>query len=194
MPAGSVTKNTANLIIGEGELRVGASATNIANSGEVLTTSDGLGAMKNIVFNDEATWVDHESGYPAMQDISRRVGTKASITGNLEELSRKNLALAKGLDWTAYAAVSGEIPIGEAATSPSYIRTELLFTLADNAQAVIIFPRALFTNNIALNFANESWSGVPVTIKAFRADSKITDGHGSWDLYPLGRFMYRKVA
>ena len=194
MPAGSVTKNTANLIIGEGELRVGASATNIGNSGEVLTSSDGLGAMKNIVFNDEATWVDHESGYPAIDDISRRVGTKANITGNLEELSRKNLALAKGLDWTSYAALSGEIPIGQASTTPFYVRTELLFTLADNAQAVIIFPRALFTNNIALNFANDSWSGVPVTIKAFRADSKITDGHGSWDLYPLGRFMYRKVA
>lgn len=90
----------------------------------------------------------------------------------------------------AYAGMTGAINLG-GLKAPDYVRMEAVYTFPDNqAQMVIIFPRANVTSKMEMDLKAEDAAAIPVTFGAKRADAGIIGGHASWDDKPLGTILF----
>lgn len=98
---------------------------------------------------------------------------------------------------TAYVAANGEydgmngsINLG-GLKAPDYVRMEAVYTFPNNqAQMVIIFPRANVTSKLEVDLKAEDAAAVPITFGAKRADSGTLGGHVAWDDKPLGTILF----
>jgi len=189
--SGPVTTDTSTVVLGLAQIRVGASAANIAKIHRQLTASESIGALAETRFMGNTDWAILESGFPLIEDYSVPIREKAALECAFKQVTPANLALANGLDPATYTlAHSGEIALG-GKTAPTYIRMEARYTYPDGTHYMdIIFPRAQVTSNSELNFATEDFSASPLTFESKNASSDVSGGHAVWDDMPLGRIEF----
>jgi hypothetical protein len=94
------------------EVRVGASAANIATTTPVLTTANSLGALSSASYNNSKEYYQHMSGFPMVEDFTTPTQETQTITCEFDEMTPKNLALLQGIDPTA----AGSSWVGEGYT------------------------------------------------------------------------------
>jgi len=193
---GPRTKDTTTVTLGFAQVRMGASAGNIATTDIALTTSDSIGALANTKFTSEVDWFRLESGYPLMKDASFPLREVAKMECAFKEITPANLAWARGLDASSgYTEEhSGEIELGNM-TTPEFVRMEAVYTYPDGTNALnIIFPRAQVESGIELDFQGEDNVASPLVIEANTADSTLSSGGSDvWDDRPLGRVYWTKT-
>lgn len=190
--SGPITKDTSAIALGMAQIRVLASATNIASVEPVGSASDSIGALAATKYMGETEWFNFESGFPLIEDYAIVTREKASLECTFNELTPANLALAHGLDPTSgYTEVhSGEIEIG-GRTAAAYVRMEALYTFPNGTNTMqIIFPRAQVTSSPEMDMQSEDAVGVPVTFESKNASSDTTGGDAVWDDKPLGRILF----
>jgi len=191
--SGPVTIDTSSLMIGLAQVRVGASATNIAFTAPVLSASDSVGAMADVKFVGNTDWYKHEAGFPLLEDYTVPIREGARIECGVEEGNPFNFALAYGIDPTGgtYANThSGEVVLG-GRTAPAYVRCEVTYTYPNGENYMyIIGPRAQVTANIEMEFQKESNASVPIMFEFKTADSNVSGGSAVWDNRPLGRIFW----
>lgn len=188
---GPVTTDTSTVALGLAQIRIGASATNIASTAAVLSSSDSIGAMANTKFTGNTDWAKLESGFPMIEDYSVPIREAAALECAFKEVTPANLALSYGLDPADYAlAHSGEIALG-GKTAPEYLRMEAEYTYPNGTNTMtIIFPRAQVTSSTELDLPGEDFAAVPIIIEAKNASSDVTGGNAVWDDKPLGRIAF----
>ena len=192
MAGGPVSVNTAMISLGLAQVRIGASATNIAQINRCLGSAASIGSLANTKFISNVDFWNHESGFPLKEDLSVPIRESAALECNFEEITPYNLALARGLDPASYnkTPLSGEIALG-ALTTPSYVRMESIYTYPDGQdQMAMIFPRAQVASSTELDFQKEDNVKPPIMITSKRADSTISGGNAVWDDMPLGRVYW----
>lgn len=192
--SGPITKDTSTIALGMAQIRVLASAANIASIEPVGTPSDSIGALAATKYMGETEWFNFESGFPLIEDYAIVTREKASLECTFNELTPANLALAHGIDPTVsgeYTLVhSGEIEIG-GRTAAAYVRMEALYTFPNGINTMqIIFPRAQVTSSPEIDMQSEDAVGVPVTFESKNASSDTTGGNAVWDDKPLGRILF----
>jgi len=96
--SGPVTRDTSAVPLGLAQIRVGASAPNIAKETIALTKEHSIGALASTSFSGNTEFWKLESGFPLMEDLSIPLRETASLTCAFRELTSKNLAMARGLD------------------------------------------------------------------------------------------------
>lgn len=95
---GPVTRDTSTVALGLAQIRVGASAANIANAASVLTSSDSIGALASTKYTGNVDYWKLESGFPLLEDLTLPLRESSMLECEFKELSSYNLALARGLD------------------------------------------------------------------------------------------------
>jgi hypothetical protein len=191
--SGPVTKDTSTVALGLCQIRVGDSATNIADAHAALAAADSIGALANTTFTSNVDYWRLESGFPLLEDLVVPLREGAMLECAVKEITPFNIAMAKGIDVTGggYADVhSGEVALG-AITTPDYIRMEGVYTYPNGTNYLyIIFPRAQVTSSVELDFQAEDNVNSPLTFEAKRADSEVSGGDAVWDDKPLGRLYW----
>jgi hypothetical protein len=193
MTYGPVTKNTSALMVGFLQIRVGPSASNIANAGRVLSAAASIGALAATSFSSTKEFFKHYSGFPRLLDTTIPLSEEAAIEAQYEELTPYNVALAYGIDPTGgdYAdAHSGEIPLGNL-RSPDYVRMEADGTFPDGVHHMYFtFPRAQVTSDFKLDFQGGDTAKPTVIFTSNIADSNVDGGSAVWDGKPLGSIAF----
>jgi len=188
---GPLTKDSTTIALGLAQIRVGASAANIANYNPCLGSGHSLGAMANTSYTGNLEFYKLESGYPMLEDATFPLRESAMMECGFREITPKNMALAYGLDPSSYTDVhSGTVPLGNI-TTPVYIRMEALYTFPDGTNTMtFVFPRAQAVASIEMEFAPEEPAAVGLSFEAKRSDSGISGGNAVWDSAPLGRIVW----
>ena len=188
---GPTTVDTTTVALGLAQIRIGASAANIAQDTSVLTSSDSMGAMATTKWMGEKDFWTLESGFPLLEDDLKVIRERASLECVFKELTPANLALAAGQDAADFALThSGEIPLG-ANTSPVISRMEAIYTFPDaDYEMHIIFPRAQVQSSAEIDYQSEDNVNSPIIFTSKRADSGITGGNAVWDNKPLGAIAF----
>ena len=191
MSTGPTTVDTSTVALGLAQVRIGASAANVASTGAVLVDGDSIGALANTKFMGEREFWSLESGFPLIEDSIIALREKAALECSFKELTPANLALAHGEDPANYALThSGEIGLG-VLNSPTYIRMEAIYTFPTTTYEMhMVFPRAQVRSSIEMDMQAEDNVNVPVVIEAKRADSSTSGGHANWDSKPLGSIQF----
>ncbi len=192
---GPLTKDTTTVALGLAQVRVGASAPNIAKTGPALTSNNSIGALMNTKFSSMVDYWRLESGFPLMEDATIPIREKASLECGFKEITPMNLAFAKGIDATTGYDLphSGEVALGNM-DAPDYVRMEAVYTYPDAInEMVIIFPRAQASSNVEMDLKDSDATAVPITFEAKRADSDMSGGNAVWDNKPLGRILWRAI-
>lgn len=195
MVQGPITTDTSSLAVGLAQIRVGASAANIADPNAMLTSSDSIGSLAATKYLEDREYWSHSSGFPALEDKTIPLSAAAKLECSFEELSPYSMALATGLDPTSYSeAHSGEVQLGNLA-APAYLRMEAHYVFPEIDYSLdIIFPRCQVAASVEADFQKTEGIAVPITFEAKRADSAVQDqtnpGHGVWDDKPLGRWQF----
>jgi hypothetical protein len=174
------------------QIRVGDSATNIADALAALLAADSIGALANTTFTANVDYWRLESGFPLLEDLVVPLREGAMLECAVKEITPFNIAMSKGIDPTSgYTDVhSGEVALG-AMTTPDFIRMEGVYTYPNGSNYLyIIFPRAQVTSSMELDFQAEDNVNSPLTFESKRADSEVTDGDPVWDDKPLGRLYW----
>ena len=191
--SGPVTNDTTTIALGLAQILLGASASNIASTNAVLsTTTNSIGALATTKFTSSIDFYHLESGYPLMEDAIYPIREKASMEVVFKEMTPKNLAFARGLDASSgYASVhSGEIALGNVVT-PTFVRMESIYTYPDGINKMdIIFPRAQILSSIELDHNSEEPMTSPAIIEAKRADSTQVSGNAVWNNRAYGRIHW----
>lgn len=193
--SGPVTKDTTAIALGLAQIRVGASAGDIAETTPTLTSSDSIGALANTKFSGNIDYYRLESGFPLLEDALYPLREAAALECAFKELTPKNVALARGLSPVGYTqAHVGTIPLGTIA-APTAVRVESIYTFPDGANVMaIIFPRAMAAATIEMEFAAEEPAAVAIRLEAKRADSEVTGGNAVWDAMPYGRMIWSESS
>lgn len=190
---GPITKNTSSLALGLAQIRVGASAANIAKVQPQLLAAASIGSLVNTKFTGNTEFFKHESGFPLLEDYTIPIREGAMLECAFEEITPYNLALANGIDASAggYTEVhSGEIALG-GKTAPAYVRMEAVYTFPNGTNYMtVIFPRAQVTSSAELDLQPESAAASPITFEAKDSSSDTTGGHAFWDDKPLGAIIF----
>lgn len=187
---GPTTKDTTTVALGLAQIRVGASAGNIANIQPALSSSNSMGALANTKFSSQVDYWRLESGFPLMEDMSIPIREKAAMECAFKEINPVNVALAKGTFIASGEAHSGEVALGNM-KNPDFVRMEACYTYPDGTTKMyVIFPRANVVSNVEMDLKAEDAAAVPVTFEAKRADSEIVGGNAVWDAKPLGRIFW----
>ena len=189
---GPVTKDTSTIAIGLMQIRVGVSATHIANPNGALSASDSIGALANTKFVGNTDWYKLESGFPLIEDYTVPIREGAALECAFKEITPYNMALAQGIDpSTGYDEVhSGEIVLG-GRVAPEYLRVEGVFTYPNGTNTMtFIFPRAQVSANTDMDFTSEDSAAVTVMFESKNASSDVTGGNAIWDAKPLGRIQW----
>lgn len=189
--SGPVTKDTSTVALGLAQIRIGASAANIAEQHQVLAAGDSIGAMASTKFNSTMEIWKLESGFPLLEDYQIPIRESASLECAFREMTPYNLALARGYDPTGGGfdeAHSGEIALGDFDTrSIEYVRMEARYTFPNGTNYMdIIFPRAQVVPNTEMDFQGEDAAAVAIAFESKRADSEVSGGSVVWDDKPLG--------
>ncbi len=95
---GPVTKDTSTVALGLAQIRVGASAANIASIDPVLGSSASLGALASTKFTGTVDYWKLESGFPMLEDMTLPIRESAMLECEFKEITPYNLALARGID------------------------------------------------------------------------------------------------
>ena len=189
--SGPVTKDTSTIALGLAQVRVGVSATNIANIQPALLPADSIGALASTKFTGKADWFKLESGFPLLEDFTTALRESASLECAFKEITPANVALAYGKDPASLTAVhSGELALG-GRVAPDYVRMEAVYTYPNGINHMyIIFPRAQVSASMELDMKIEDAAAAPIVFEAKRADSEVTGGDAVWDAKPLGRLLW----
>ena len=183
---GPLTKDTDDIALGLAQIRVGNSATNIAQTNSVLTSGESIGALATTRLVLEREYFTHEAGFPLLEDVQIPIRERASLECAFEEISAANMILSAGKD----PNTETELKLGTL-ENPVYVRMEAIYTYPNGTdQMIIIFPRAQVLSNTELEFQKEENANVPITFKAQRADSGVEGGNSAWDNMPLGRIYW----
>jgi hypothetical protein len=197
MAQGPLTVDTTTLALGLAQIRVGASASNIANPNAALSASDSIGSLTKTNYVEERAYWDHESGYPALNDATYPLSVKARMEVEAEELTPYNIAIARGIDPTGGGytdAHSGEVTIGSL-VAPAYLRMEAHYVFPDvNYSLDIIFPRSQVTSNFNADFQKADGLKYPFAFEAKRADADVSGGNAVWNSKPLGRWQFNDAS
>lgn len=192
MATGPITRDTTALALGLAQIRVGASAGNIAQIHPVLTADDSIGSLADTKFSSEVEYWRHSSGFPQMEDAVIPLSEKATLECTYEEIKPYTLALARGIDATSgYDQThSGEIPLGTL-SSPEYVRMEAVYTFPSGSNYMtIIFPRAQATGAMEVALSKEDNAKPTITFESKVASSDVSGGHAVWDDKPMGRILF----
>lgn len=190
--AGPTIVDTDSLALGLAQIRVVASAANIAAPGLASTASDSIGSLATTKFMGEVEYWRHESGFPLLEDKIIPLREKAALECQFEEIKPYTLAMARGIDPTSgyTSATSGEIALGNA-TSPAYIRMEAVYTFPNGTNTMnIVFPRAQVTAAMELDLAKEDNAKPTITFESKTASSSVSGGNAQWDSKPLGHIFF----
>jgi hypothetical protein len=190
---GPVTTDTTAIALGLAQIRVVASAANIANPHPVATASDSIGALANTKFTANTDWYKLESGFPLIEDFTTAIREGAMLECAFKEITPYNLALAHGIDPIGSYADnhSGEIALG-GRTSPAYVRMEALYTFPNGTDTMtIIFPRAQVSASVEMDMQGEDAVAVPITFESKNASSDVSGGNAVWDSQPLGKLAWK---
>jgi len=186
--SGPVTKDTSTVAIGLMQIRVGTSATYIAQPGPALTASDSIGALANTKFIGNTDWYKLESGFPLIEDYTVPIREGAAIECAFKEITPYNMALAHGIDPASdyEEAHSGEVVLG-GRTAPEYLRVEAVYTYPNGSNYMtFIFPRAQVSANVEIDTQAEDSAAVPIMFESKNASSDVSGGNALWDDKPLG--------
>jgi hypothetical protein len=190
--SGPIIKDTGTLALGLAQVRVVASATNIAKTGVCSTASDSIGALATTKFSSSVDYWRHESGFPLKEDQIYPLREKAHLECQFEEIKPYTMALARGFDPTTetYTATSGEVTLGNLA-APEYVRMEAQYTFpAGTNYMYIIFPRAQVSSVMEIDLAKEDNAKPTLTFESKIASSDVTGGNAVWNSAPLGHIIF----
>lgn len=98
MRSGPTTRDTSSVALGLAQIRIGSSAANIGQYAPILTAAHSMGAMAKTAFNGKVDFWKMESGFPLKEDISIPLREASSLDCTFQEMTSKNLAIARGLD------------------------------------------------------------------------------------------------
>lgn len=189
---GPVTRDTSSIALGLAQIRVIASAANIAKIQPQATASDSVGSLASTKFMANTDYWKHESSFPRLEDYTLPIREAASLECAFEEVSPKNMAFANGIDATSgyTEAHSGEVVLG-GKTAPAYVRMEAFYTFPNGTNYMhVIFPRAQIVSSAELDFQAEDAASIPVTFESKNASSDTSGGNAAWDDKPLGRILF----
>lgn len=190
--SGPVARNVSSVAIGLMQIRVGPSATHIAQPGPGLTAADSIGALANTKFVGNTDWYKLESGFPLIEDYTVPIREAAALECAFKEITPYNVALAHGIDpSTGYDDVnSGEVALG-GRTAPDYLRVEAVYTYPSGLNYMtFIFPRAQVSASVEIDTAAEDAASVPIIFESKNASSDVSGGNAIWDDKPLGRIQW----
>ena len=191
--SGPVTKDTSTITIGLMQIRVGTSATYIANPNPALAAGDSIGALANTKFIGNTDWYKLESGFPLIEDYTVPIREGAAIECAFKEITPYNMALAHGIDAAAGSYTdthSGEVVLG-GRTAPAYLRVEAVYTYPNGSNYMtFIFPRAQVSANVEVDPQAEDSAAVAVMFESKNASSDVSGGDAIWDDKPLGRIQW----
>jgi hypothetical protein len=189
--SGPLTKNPQAVALGLAQIRVGASAVNIATATPVLEAADSIGALASTKYTGKTDFWKLESGFPMLEDLSLPIRESSMLECGFKEISVANLSLARGIDPTTLDEYDDSIALG-GLVAPEFVRMEAVYTFPDNqSQMVIIYPRANVVSSMELDLKVEDAAVVPIAFEAKRADSGITSGGNAvWDSMPLGTIVF----
>ena len=88
---GPITRDASTVAVGLAQIRVGNSASNIANAMPCLTSSHSIGALADTKMTSSVEFWKLESGFPAQEDLSIPI----------KETTPRTIALARGIDPTS---------------------------------------------------------------------------------------------
>ena len=125
--SGPVTVNSSAVPLGLAQIRVGASAANIAVATPVLAASASIGALANTKFAGNVDYWKLESGFPLLEDLSIPIREAASLECAFKELTPYNMALARGID-----------PAGAISASETYLDKTSTLGTTDPAKAIAV--------------------------------------------------------
>lgn len=193
MPTGPLTVNVDNVALGLAQIRVGASAANIATLAPVLSASASIGALANTKYTGSTEFWKLMSGFPLMEDKVIPLSVAAAMSAAFKELTPYNLALARGIDPTGGGYTDpavGVVNLGSL-VAPAYVRMEAVYTFPDGVNTMTyIFPRAQVAASMELDHQEQDAAASPIVFEAKRADSGVVGGHSVWDTAPLGRIVF----
>lgn len=112
--SGPVTKDTSTIALGLAQIRVGVSATHIANTDVALVAADSMGAMASTKLVSNVEHWKLQSGFPQLEDMTVPLSETAALECEFKEITAKNLALARGID--PFASIAAAIYGGTSVT------------------------------------------------------------------------------
>lgn len=148
--SGPVTKDTTTVALGLAQIRIGASATNIANAAAVLTPSDSIGALASTKYTGNVDYWKLESGFPLLEDLTLPLRESSMLECEFKELSSYNLALARGID-PGTAVQSAGVVEGTINSAAGTVDAALDIAVTDDAGPVTDTWVVAFTSAIAGN-------------------------------------------
>jgi len=188
--SGPLTVHPESVALGLAQIRVGASAANIATATPALTSANSIGALASTKMTGKVDFWKLESGFPLLEDISLPIRESNMLETAFKELTLANMAMARGIDPTLLDEYDESIALG-GLVAPAYVRMEAVYTFPNNlAQMIVIYPRANAVSNFEMDLKAEDAAAIPVTFEAKRADSGITGGDAAWDSMPLGTIVF----
>lgn len=193
--SGPITLDTSTIALGFAQIRVGASAGNIADIQPALASSDSIGALANTTFRGPTDWFRLESGFPMITDYTTPIREAAQLECAFKEITPANVALAHGHDpseapYDTMLVHSGEVPLG-GRTAPDYVRMEAVYTYPNGTNHMyVIFPRAQVSASPELALAAEDAAAITVLFEAQNSSSDVSGGNAVWDDKPLGRIFW----
>lgn len=156
---GPITKDVSSIALGLAQIRVGPSASNIANVSPVLTAEQSIGALANTKYAGNADFWKLESGFPLQEDLTIPLRETHMLECAFKEISPANLALARGID--PQAAVDATVTEGTVISAGD----------GDTSGAGALTIGATETDT-----TTESWTAVFSTSSAFDVFGSIS-GH-----------------
>ena len=191
---GPVTTDTTSIALGLAQIRVGASALNIATVGQVLSSDDSIGSLAATKFIGHTEFFRLEGGFPLIEEFTTPIREAAALECSFREISPYTLAMAYGIDPSGEVLVhSGELALG-GKVAPAYIRMEALYTYPDGVNTMaIIFPRAQVSADLEMDLQSEDAAAIPIMFESKNASSDVQGGNAAWDDMPLGRIEWQDV-
>lgn len=104
--SGPLTRDTSTIALGLAQIRVGASAANIASVGSVLPAAASIGALASTKYTGNVEYWKLTSGFPQLEDMTIPLSESAMLECEFKEITPYNLALARGIDPVGATAAS----------------------------------------------------------------------------------------
>ena len=154
--SGPVTKDTSTIALGLAQIRVGASAANIANVNSVLLPAASIGALASTKYTGSVDYWKLLSGFPQLEDMSIPLRETSQLECEFKEITPYNLALARGID-----------PVGAQAASATFLSkvsvagtTTGAIAVTQNAGPVTDTFTVVFTSATAFNVFGKATGSV----------------------------------
>jgi hypothetical protein len=195
MVSGPITLDATTWVVGLMQIRIGASATNIATATPVLTAADSIGAMAETAIRGQTEFFKQMSGFPKQEDGTIPISETFAIECAFKEITPFNMALARGLDPIADTPDyddehNGTIALG-GLVAPLDIRVEAVYTFPDGTNFfTVVLPRGQAVASTEVAHAEESEASVPIVFESKNASSDNTAGDAAWDDMPLGAIIW----